>query len=169
MLLKKSMFIILAISAMIGLVDCSLHPTIKPEETFVRIKPLAPLSELDNESMPDNLIISIDNVADMNNSYKNRLELFVNKYQIEPDEVYNYKSAYRYNLKLQPGQYKIYAKYYAHSGWVEQSFTIITREIVKVYMNKKTTLQITLEKNHWGGLNDKVSYFKISQESLETN
>ena len=160
---KKILIVFVSISFIIG---CSLHPKVKSNEAYVRIKPIAPLSELDNSSLPDNLIIIVDNVADMNNSYKNRLILYINKYLIEPDEVYNYKNTYKYNLKLQPGVYKVKAVYYAHSGWTEQGFDIKTRENVKIFLDKKAILKVKLEKNHWGAPVDKVTYFDVKYEPL---
>ena len=163
---KNSIIVMSILLLFVTIAGCSLHPKIKPEESYMRIKPVAPLSEYEQSQMPNNLEIVIDNVADMAGSYKNRIELYVNKYQIEPEEIYNYKSTYKYSLKLQPGHYKVQAKYYAHSGWQEQSFKIKTRENVKVYLDKKAVLTITLQKNHWGGLKDKENYFKIDYQSV---
>ncbi len=163
---KNSVTILSVLLVLITIAGCSLHPKIKPEESYMRIKPVAPLSEYEQSQMPNNFEVVIENVADMADSYKNRIELYVNKYRIEPEEIYNYKSSYKYSLKLQPGQYQVKAKYYAHSGWTEQSFTIKTRENVKAYLDKKAVLSITLQKNHWGGLKDKETYFKIDYQAL---
>lgn len=163
---QKSVTLLSILFTVVIIAGCSLHPNIKPDESYMRIKPVAPLSDYEQSQMPDNFEVVIENVADMAGSYKNRIEFYVNKYRIEPDEIYNYKSSYKYSLKLQPGQYKVQAKYYAHSGWQEQSFTIKTRENVKVYPDKKAQLSITLQKNHWGGLKDKENYFKIDYQAL---
>jgi hypothetical protein len=148
---------------------CSMHPKIKADESYTRIKPVAPLPEYERMKVPHNLSILVENVADMNNSYKNRVRLYVNKYEIEPDEIFNYKSSYKYNMKLQPGIYEIKALYYAHTGWKESNFTIKPRDKVKIYLNKKATLKVTLKKNHWGAPVDKVTYFELDYEDLDLN
>lgn len=160
---KKLMIPLLLIIIIIG---CTLHPKVKPDQAYVRIKPVAPLPEYEQTALPNNLIITIDNVADMGSSYKNTLDLYINKYLIEPDEVYNYKSMYQYNLKLQPGIYNVKAVYYASSGWTEQRYTIKTREKIKVYLNKRTVLTANLKKNWWGALIDKRTYFDVSYEPI---
>lgn len=142
--------------------NCSFHPRIKSELAYVKIKPIAPLPDYEKSNVPVNLIISIENVADMSSSYKNKIDLYINKYIIEPDEVYNYKSDYKYNMKLEEGQYNVKAVYYAHTGWQEKRFTIETKEPVKIYLNRTATLSIKLEKNWWGAPVDRKNYFQIS-------
>jgi len=146
---------------------CAYHKEIKMMDSYSRIKPIAPLAEYEQEKMPHNLIVKIENVADMSANYKNRVQLYINNYRIRPTESYNYKDTYEYKMKLQPGVYKVRAKYYAYSGWKEESFSIRARENVKVFLNKVAHLSVDIQKNHWGAPIDKTTYFDISYKSLE--
>jgi len=163
---KKVFKMVFVCILFLPLVGCSIHPKIKSDQTYYRIKPIAPLPEYDQSALPENLEIIINNVADMDNSYKNYLKLYINKYLIESEEIYNYKSKYHYRVKLQPGVYKVKADYYAHSGWSEQRFPIEPKENIKVYLDKRAILEVTLQKNWWGAPRDKETYFKIRYEPL---
>lgn len=147
-------------------ISCAYRSEINPEDSYIKIKPIAPLAEYEQQNMPHNLIVKIENVADMNDSYKNRVQLYVNNYRVKPDESYNFKEDYQFKVKLQPGVYRVKAKYYAYSGWKEEDFTITTREDVKVYLDKIALLTVRLKKNHWGAPVDKKTYFNISYEPL---
>ena len=156
------------IFSLFTIISCAGTQRIKYNETFLRIKPSAPLPEAIAKKQPVNLLIKIENVADMRTSYKNRLDLFVNKFLIEPEqEITNITSDYIYRLSLQPGIYKVKALYYASTGWEEKSFKILPRdEQVMVFPDKKAVLKVNLRKDSWGAPVDKVTHFEVSYESL---
>ncbi len=149
-------------------VGCAGYQKIKTEDAFTQIAPAAPLPQYLYQKQEKNLILRIENVADQANSYKNYVELYVNDYLIEPDEeVTNIKRNYTYRLRLQPGIYKIFAKYYASTGWDVKSYKILTKEKVMILPDKKTLLTIRLKKNSWGGLTENPAFFKIEYEALK--
>jgi len=150
-------------------IGCAGHQRIKHDETFLRIKPAAPLPEAIAKKQPVNLFIKIENVADLRTSYKNHLDLFVNKFLIIPEqEITNITSDYTYRLSLQAGIYKVKALYYASTGWEEKAFKILPRdEQVMVFPDKKAVLKVTLRKDSWGAPVDKVTYFNVSYEPIE--
>ena len=156
------------IFSLFTIISCAGTQRIKYNETFLRIKPSAPLPEAIAKKQPVNLLIKIENVADMRTSYKNRLDLFVNKFLIEPEqEITNITSDYIYRLSLQPGIYKVKALYYASTGWEEKSFKILPRdEQVMVFPDKKAVLKVNLRKDSWGAPVDKVTHFEVSYETL---
>jgi len=168
MKLHKKLLVIAMIFSLFTIISCAGTQRIKYNETFLRIKPSAPLPEAIAKKQPVNLFIKIENVADMRTSYKNRLDLFVNKFLIEPEqEITNITSDYIYRLSLQPGIYKVKALYYASTGWEEKAFKILPRdEQVMVFPDKKAVLKVTLRKDSWGAPVDKITHFEVSYESL---
>ncbi len=152
------------------IIGCANYQRIKYNETFLKIKPAAPLPEALAKEQPVNLSIKIHNVADMRTSYKNRLDLLVNNFLIEPEqEISNITSDYTYLLSLQPGIYKIKALYYASTGWEEKSFKILPRDgQVMVFSDKKAVLKVALKKDSWGAPVDKVTYFEVSYVPIES-
>lgn len=151
------------------MIGCAGYQTIKHDETFLRIKPAAPLPEALAKKQPVNLFIKIENVADMRTSYKNHLDLFVNNYLIVPEqEITNITNDYTYRISLQPGIYKVKALYYASTGWEEKAFKILPRdEQVIVFPDKKAVLNVTLRKDSWGAPVDKVTHFEVSYEPID--
>lgn len=168
MKLQNSASVVIILLSFFFILGCAGHQRIKSDETFLRIKPAAPLPEAVAKKQPVNLFIKIENVADMRTSYKNRLDLVVNNFLIEPEQqITNITSDYTYRLSLQPGIYKIKALYYASTGWEEKSFKIVPRdEQVMIFPDKKAVLKIALRKDSWGAPVDKVTYFDVSYEPL---
>ncbi len=150
----------------ITIFGCSGHPKINMDESYQKIKPFAPLPQYVQKEQKPNLIVKIDNVADTKNSYKNYVELYVNNFHIKTDDLSNIKRKYNYQLTLQPGIYKVRAKYYASTGWKIKTFDIETREDVMIFPNKVAKLYISLKKNSWGGLTEGVAYFDVSYKAL---
>lgn len=145
--------------------NCSAPKKLSVDEVYTSITPAEPLPEYLRNDQERNLIIQINNVADEGKSYKNYAELYINGFYIKPEhEVTNLTHNYHYHLLLQPGIYKIEAKYYASTGWKIEKFKISTREKVMIFPNKKTYLTIDLKKNSWGGLEENPSYFRIRYE-----
>ena len=154
--------LILAIGFLI-VSGCAGHRTITTDEAFWEISPAAPLPQHALTDQLPNLIVRINNVADLSSSYRNYVELFINGFKIEPEsEITNIKRNYLYQLKLQPGIYEISGKYYASTGWKIKKFNLRTKEQVLVFPDKKTTLDITLCKDSWGGLKEKDVFFDVS-------
>lgn len=168
MLFPKKSSVALLLIGLFVLAGCSGQKKINVDETYLKLKPAAPLPEVLTKKQPHNLIIHIGNVADMSSSYKNRLQLYVNDHLIRPNEVSNVKSNYHYALRLQPGFYDVKAVYYASTGWVEKSFDIIPRDRVMVFEDKQTILNVVLQKDSWGAPVDKVTYFDMSVNPLQT-
>lgn len=154
--------------SLVVLIGCAGTQRIKYDETFLRIKPAAPLPEAVAKKQPINLYIKIENVADARTSYKNRLELFVNNFLIEPEqEITNITSDYIYRLSLQPGIYKIKAFYYASTGWEEKSFKILPRDAqVMIFPDKKLVLRVSLKKDSWGAPVNKITNFDVTYEAI---
>ena len=169
MKLHKNLLVITLILTMLSFLACAGHQKIKFDETFLRIKPAAPLPEAVAKKQPVNLYVQVENVADLRTSYKNHLDLFVNNFLIVPEqEITNITSDYTYRLSLQAGIYKVKALYYASTGWDEKSFKILPRdEQVMVFPDKKAVLKVTLKKDSWGAPVDKVTYFDVSYEPIE--
>jgi len=164
----KPLIILILTMSLISVFACAGYQKIKRDEAFLRIKPDAPLPEAMVKKQPVNLLIEVNNVADLRGSYKNYLELFVNKFLIEPDEVSNIKSDYTYQLSLQPGIYKVKALYYASTGWQEKAFKIIPRDgQVMVFPDRRAVLKVTLKKDSWGAPVDKITYFDVYYEPIE--
>ena len=136
------------------------------DEAYATLRPLKQL-ELP-EQVIDNLVISIDNVADQGTSYKNTIEVFVNDININPNwDVANTESNYTYKLRVKPGYYKVKAVYHAYVGWGEEEFVVITQdELVKVTHDNRTLVSVSLVKKANGELLEKKSYFTIHSEPL---
>lgn len=168
MKLNRIMFASAIIASLFFLFGCAGTQRIKYDETFLRVKPAAPLPEAVAKKQPVNLYIKIENVADARTSYKNRLDLFVNNFLIEPEqEITNVTSDYIYRLSLQPGIYKIKALYYASTGWEEKSFKILPRDAqVMIFPDKKLVMKVSLRKDSWGAPVDKVTNFDVAYEAL---
>lgn len=166
MKLHKNLLVLAIIFSLFTIISCAGNQRVKYNETFLKIKPAAPLPEAIAKKQPINLLIKIENVADMRTSYKNRLNLFVNNFLVEPEqEITNITSDYIYRLSLQPGIYKVKALYYASTGWQEKAFKILPRdEQVMVFPDKKAVLKVTLRKDSWGAPVDKVTYFDVSYD-----
>lgn len=166
MKLHKKLLVITAIVSLFIIMNCAGYQTIKNDETFLRIKPEAPLPEAVAKKQPVNLFVEIENVADMRSSYKNHLDLYVNNYKIVPDqEITNVTNDYTYRISLQPGIYKVKALYYASTGWVEKAFKILPRdEQVMIFPDKTAVLKVTLRKDSWGAPVDKITHFDVSYE-----
>jgi hypothetical protein len=162
------MFVSAIMLSLFILIGCAGNQRIKYDETFLRIKPAAPLPEAVAKKQPVNLYIRIENVADSRTSYKNRLDLFVNNFLIEPEqEITNVTSDYIYRLSLQPGIFKIKALYYASTGWEEKSFKILPRDAqVMIFPDKKLVLKVSLRKDSWGAPVDKITNFDVAYEAL---
>ncbi len=120
-------------------------------QTYLQIKPLEPLPVYDLESIPVNLDVTIENVADMTSSYKNHAALYLNDYLIQPEqEISNIQDTYHYRLKLQPGIYDIKGEYYALDGFTERKYVIRPQTKVMIKPETLTTVYCKIEKG-WDG------------------
>jgi len=168
MKLRKNLLVIIFISILSTIIGCAGHQRIKFDETYLKIKPAAPLPEFAARKQPMNLYIEINNVADLHSSYKNRLTLFVNNFLVEPEEqISNIKSTYAYPLSLLPGIYNVKAHYYASTGWKEETFKILPHEPIMIFPDKKAILKVVMTKDGWGAPVDKITYFSVSYEPIE--
>lgn len=168
----QNFFFMIAALTIIAFLSCAGHHRINSGDAYLRIKPAAPLPEAVAKKQPINLVVNILNVADTRTSYKNHLDLFVNdKFLVLPnEEITNITSDYHYRLSLQPGIYKIRALYYASTGWQEKAYKILPRdEQVMIFPDKRAVLKVALRKDSWGAPIDKITYFELSYEPLDTN
>lgn len=147
---------------------CGGPKTLKPEQTYLNLKPVKALPVYDLEKLPVNMEVVIDNVADMGTSYKNRAELYLNGFKIQPEEpVSNVQSTYRYRLKLQPGFYDVRGYYYALDGFVERKYPIRPQTEVMVKPGYLTKVTCHIEKNWDGTPVGKQLFFSVTYEPLK--
>jgi len=158
---------ILALVLIVLIASCGGTKKLNINDAYLKVKPVAPLPQYVTNKQAPNLIIRINNVADLSSSYKNRVDLYINEFLIRPDEeITNVKSNYLYKMRLQPGIFEVKAKYYASTGWQEKTFKIAARDRVMIFPDKQALLKINLKKNNWGGLEDKISYFDLTYDSI---
>ncbi len=158
---------ILALVLLVLIVGCAGTKKININDAYLKVKPVAPLPQYVTNKQAPNLVIRINNVADLSSSYKNRIDLYINDFFIRPDEeVTNVKSNYLYKVRLQPGIFEVRAKYFASTGWQEKTFKIAARDRIMIFPDKQARLNINLKKNNWGGLLDKISYFDLTYDEI---
>ena len=158
---------ILALVLLVLIVGCAGTKKININDAYLKVKPVAPLPQYVTNKQAPNLVIRINNVADLSSSYKNRIDLYINDFFIRPDEeVTNVKSNYLYKVRLQPGIFEVRAKYFASTGWQEKTFKIAARDRIMIFPEKQARLNINLKKNNWGGLLDKISYFDLTYDEI---
>jgi len=134
-------------------------------QAFDRLNPIEDLPE----PTPDhNLLVQINNVADVGTSYMNKAELYINGKRIRhSEEVEGYQRDYHYHLQLKTGVYKIEAFYYAMLNKYEESNKITTMDgKVRIYPDQRTTLSITLDKKLNGQLKQKENFFSETNGPL---
>lgn len=147
---------------------CAGPRKLKPEQTYLNLRPVEPLPVYDLEKIPVNMEVVIDNVADMGTSYKNYARLYINGYEIQPEEpVSNVQSTYTYRLKLQPGIYDIRGEYYALDGFVERKYDIRPQTKVMVKPGQLTKVRCRIEKNWDGTPESKTLLFSVTYVPLE--
>jgi hypothetical protein len=129
---------------------------------------LSPVKELQMPSdVPQNLTVTLSNVADQSSSYKNYVELYINDKLVNPDwAVTNVQNTWKYELKLRPGYYRIKAKYFAFIGWGEEDYEILTHDLVPVSVDRKTVLNCRIAKKGNGEPVDKKMYFDVEHFML---
>jgi hypothetical protein len=131
-----------------------------------KVKPLKQI-DINDVYTSANLIVRARNIADFSYSNKNRFELFVNDKLIRPkNSVDNATPNYNYELKLQPGYYKVNGNYYWHDGWRERKTKIQAKELVRVGQDRQTVLDIEIPKD-WRGIvtEDDLSFY-VSYKSF---
>jgi len=167
MITKKYINRIVLLALFMLMAGCAGTKKININDAYLSVKPVAPLPQYITKKQAPNLVIKINNVANLNNSYKNRVDFYINNFLIKPDEeITNVKKNYLYKVRLQPGIFEVRAKYYASTGWEEKTFKITTKEKIMVFPDKKAVLTINLKKNSWGGLKEKISYFDVSYDKI---
>jgi hypothetical protein len=131
---------------------------------------LRPVKQLElPEQVSDNLVIIVSNVADEGSSYKNYAQVYVNDKLILPNWLAsNVQKDYTYRLRLRPGYYDVRAEYFAYVGWGEESYELISRELVRVMPDRRTILTCNITKKPNGEPVNKPMYFKASSESFDT-
>jgi hypothetical protein len=131
-----------------------------------KVKPLKQL-EVGEVYTSVNLIVRARNIADFSYSNKNRFELFVNDKRIHPkNSIDNATSNYTYELKLQPGYYKVSGNYFWHDGWRERKTKVQAQELVRVGQDRQTVLDIEIPKDWRGIVKDDELFFHVSYKSF---
>jgi len=129
---------------------------------------LRPVKQLElPDQVEDNLIVTIDNVADESSSYKNRIELYINGRRVNPNWlVSNVEKTFTYKLRLRPGYYEVKAYYYAYIGWGEERYEIETQELVRVAHDQRTTVSCNIAKQPNGEPVNRNMYFKTRNQPI---
>ncbi len=157
-------FYVVSMFMLLWLLGCGSNKGLISDEAASKIKPLKSV-ELPQSVMPDNLVLKIRNIADFASSYKNRFELYINGELVRPDnKVDNATSNYTYEMKLQPGYYEVKGFYYWYGGWKEERTTIRTQDLVSVYPDRRTLLDIEIPKDWRGVVTDRDLFFTVSHE-----
>jgi hypothetical protein len=161
--MKKALFFSLMTLVVIMLGGCKGHITV--DEAYNSLRPVKQL-ELPDQVV-DNLVVEISNVADQSSSYKNRVDLFINDYPIDPDWlVSNVQNKYVYKFRLRPGYYQIRAQYYAYVGWGEDTYKIISEDMIRVQHDKRTVVSADIVKKPNGEPVNKTMYFTSRLDDL---
>ena len=136
-------------------------------EAGAQLKPSKQM-EIDLAEIPHNLEVIVKNVADNSNSNKNYFKLYVNKQQIQPQNVVdNTTSEYQYKLKLLPGFYDIKGVYYWNDGWKDLKTEIKTEELVRVDEKGLTRLEKEIPKDWRGVVQGKNLLFEASYTEFD--
>jgi hypothetical protein len=158
----KVFIIVLNAAVLIFLFGCS-GGKLTVDESYSELRPVKQL-ELP-EQIKDNLIITLDNVADEGSSFKNRVELLINDRRIEPNWlVSNVENTFTYKLKVRPGYYDVKAFYYAYIGWGDNKYKIEAQELVRVSHDQCTRLTCEIAKKTNGEPVNKNMHFKATFE-----
>jgi hypothetical protein len=145
---------------------CKSHITV--DEAYNALRPVKQL-ELPDQVV-DNLVVEIANVADQSSSYKNRVDLFINDYPIDPDWlVSNVQNKYVYKFRLRPGYYQIRAQYHAYIGWGEDAYKIISEELIRVQHDQRTIVAADIVKKPNGEPVNKIMYFTSKVVNLDAS
>jgi hypothetical protein len=164
--MKRILFFSIMTLIVFALGGCKGHITV--DEAYNAIRPVKQL-ELPDQVV-DNLVVEIANVADQSSSYKNRVDLFLNDYPIDPDWlVSNVQNKYVYKFRLRPGYYQIRAQYYAYIGWGEDSYKIISEDMIRVQHDKQTVVSADIVKKPNGEPVNKTMYFASRMENLDAS
>ena len=158
---------ILFVAALIIINGCA-SSKITVDEAYRNLKPVKQL-ELPDQ-VEDNLVIVLENVADVGSSYKNRIDLFINDKNVQPNwSVSNVERTYTFKLKVKPGYYKVRADYYAYIGWGEDKYPIETDDLVRVTHDARTVVKCNIAKEPNGEPVDKKMYFKVESKSFNAS
>jgi len=135
-------------------------------KSFDAYDELEPIDALPEPTREHNVVVKINNVADVGTSSKNWAELYINDERIQlRDEVKGYQKDYSFHLRLKSGVYKIKAVYFAKGGKKEYEITTEDGRL-RAYPDRRTVLSITLDKKLDGELKSEKNHFKETTESL---
>jgi len=164
--MKKALIFSVMTLIIFVIVGCKGHVTV--DEAYNAIRPVKQL-ELPDQVV-DNLVVEIANVADQSSSYKNRVDLFINDYPIDPDWlVSNVQNKYIYKFRLRPGFYQIRAQYHAYIGWGEDAYKIISEELIRVQHDQRTVVSADIVKKPNGEPVNKTMYFTYKVENFDAS
>ncbi|MDZ7360015.1 MAG: PEGA domain-containing protein [candidate division KSB1 bacterium] len=137
------------------------------DRAYSELKPKEQLPEREQRQLPENLLITIENVADAGKSYSNYVVLYINGREVAPvEKLTNMTRKYTYPLRLQHGVYDVRAEYHAVGYWREQVFDIKPDEPVKILPGQRTVLTCRLEKDFKGRPVQKDVSFRLQYEAL---
>lgn len=150
-----------------GLAACGAGGKLTTDRAYSELKPKEQLPERELRTLPENLVVKIENVADAGKSYQNYVVLYVNGREVAPvEKLTNMSSTYTYPLRLQHGVYEIKAEYHSVGYWREQTFEIKTDEPVKIVPGQRTVLVCRLDKDYKGRPIQKNVQFRTRYETL---
>ena len=150
-----------------GLAACGAGGKLTTDRAYSELKPKEQLPERELRTLPENLVVKIENVADAAKSYQNYVVLYVNGREVAPvEKLTNMSSTYTYPLRLQHGVYEIKAEYHSVGYWREQTFEIKTDEPVKIVPGQRTVLVCRLDKDYKGRPIQKNVQFRTRYETL---
>lgn len=163
--MKKFRFGFLLILGIYFLIGCKGNVSI--DEAYNAIRPVKQL-ELP-EQVEENFVVIIENVADEGSSYKNRIDLYINDYKINPDWlVSNVQNTYEYRMRMRPGYYELKAHYNAYIGWGEDKYEIKSEDLIRVQHDKRTVVTAEIVKKPNGEPVNKTMYFTAKLEDLKS-
>lgn len=152
---------------MAGLAACSAGGKLSTDRAYSELKPKEQLPERELRTLPENLLIKIENVADAGKSYSNYVVLYINGREVAPiEKITNMSAKYTYPMRLQHGVYEVRAEYHAVGYWREQVFDIKSDEPIKIMPDQRTVLTCRLDKDYKGRPVQKNVRFRMQYEAL---
>src|SRR5262245_17263587 len=148
-----------------GLACACANSQVTMEGAYTQVRPKSQLSEPEPVNSPENLLVSIHNVADARKSYANYVVLYVNDHPVvAPGGITNLSSAYRYAMRLQDGVYDVRAEYHTVGYYRERVYKLLPEEPVKILPNQRTVMDVRLVKDDSGALERSQARFRVRYE-----
>ena len=162
-MIKNVIIFIILILIVFG---CGSKKAMLSSEVTTKIKPYKQLEIIESD-MQVNLIVEVQDIADMANSNKNYFKLHLNNNPILPEnKTDNATEQYIYQFKLLPGYYKLRGSYHWHDGWESQITHTESSDLIRIDDDTRTLVNLTIPKDWRGNVSQDNLYFKVSREPL---